>query len=182
MKTILSLAQTWSRTLPADLVQMKRSAENIKDPLFRCFAREVKLGAGILAGIKRDLADLIDICKGTKKQTNYHRLLVSDLVRGIIPKSWNKYIVPKTCTVNQWFADFIQRVHQLSQVAKLPAKELKTFRVWLGGLFLPEAYVTATRQYVAQTNSWPLEELVLDVDVLTGSEKMDSEDIFYVTG
>ena len=37
--------------------------------------------------------------------------------------------------------------------------------VWLGGLFTPEAYITATRQFVAQANSWSLEELYLDVHV-----------------
>jgi len=31
-------------------------------------------------------------------------------------------------------------------------------------MFIPEAYVTATRQYVAQANSWSLEELTLQVD------------------
>jgi len=35
--------------------------------------------------------------------------------------------------------------------------------VWLGGLFNPEAYFTATRQCVAQANGWSIEELVLDV-------------------
>ena len=35
----------------------------------------------------------------------------------------------------------------------------------LGGLFVPEAYITATRQYVAQANSWSLEELCLEVNV-----------------
>lgn len=40
---------------------------------------------------------------------------------------------------------------------------LQNFSVWLGGLFIPEAYITATRQYVAQANSWSLEELYLDV-------------------
>lgn len=150
----------------------------------RCFAREVKLGAGILASVKRDLADLMAICSGKKKQTNYHRNLVSNLVRGIIPTSWNQYTVPKTCTVNQWFADFVHRVQQLSKIASLPAKELRLFKVWLGGLFLPEAYITATRQCVAQANSWPLEELVLDVDVLAGpSDKhRTKDDAFYLTG
>ena len=33
---------------------------------------------------------------------------------------------------------------------------LKSSVVWLGGLFTPEAYITATRQYVAQANSWSL--------------------------
>ena len=35
----------------------------------------------------------------------------------------------------------------------------------MGGLFNPEAFVTATRQCVAQANSWSLEELSLDVTV-----------------
>lgn len=30
---------------------------------------------------------------------------------------------------------------------------------------MPEAYITATRQYVAQVNSWSLEELCLEVNV-----------------
>ncbi len=37
----------------------------------------------------------------------------------------------------------------------------------LGSLFVPEAYITATRQYVAQANSWSLEELCLEVNVTT---------------
>lgn len=33
----------------------------------------------------------------------------------------------------------------------------------MGGLLFPEAYLTATRQYVAQNNKWSLEELELYV-------------------
>ena len=42
----------------------------------------------------------------------------------------------------------------------------KNLHVWLGGLFIPEAYITATRQFVAQANSWSLEELYLQVSLL----------------
>jgi hypothetical protein len=38
----------------------------------------------------------------------------------------------------------------------------------LGGLLNPEAYITATRQCIAQANSWSLEELVLDVTITDG--------------
>lgn len=38
--------------------------------------------------------------------------------------------------------------------------------MWLGGLFNPEAYITATRQYVAQANGWSLEELAMKVNYL----------------
>lgn len=37
--------------------------------------------------------------------------------------------------------------------------------MWLGGLLNPEAYITATRQCIAQANSWSLEELILDVTI-----------------
>ena len=41
----------------------------------------------------------------------------------------------------------------------------QSVEIWLGGLFTPEAYITATRQYVAQANNWSLEELYLDVRI-----------------
>ncbi len=44
---------------------------------------------------------------------------------------------------------------------------VQSLHIWLGGLFAPEAYITATRQYVAQANSWSLEELYLDVSLYT---------------
>lgn len=49
---------------------------------------------------------------------------------------------------------------------------LQTFPVWLGGLLNPEAYITATRQCIAQANNWSLEELVLDVTI-TDSNNVD---------
>lgn len=56
------------------------------------------------------------------------------------------------------------------------AKELQGFAVWLGGLFNPEAYITATRQCVAQANSWPLEELSLDVTITEGGPDNNQKD------
>ena len=42
---------------------------------------------------------------------------------------------------------------------------LQHLHVWLGGLFIPEAFITASRQYVSQANEWSLEELQLEVTV-----------------
>lgn len=39
----------------------------------------------------------------------------------------------------------------------------QNLHIWLGGMFVPEAYITATRQFVAQANNWSLEELTLEV-------------------
>lgn len=55
--------------------------------------------------------------------------------------------------------------------------------MWIGGLLNPEAYITATRQCVAQANSWSLEELQLDVTITDSSDKKNIPgDCFAVTG
>lgn len=79
-----------------------------------------------------DLQDVVLICQGEKKQTNHHRVMLSELVRGIIPNGWRKYTVPAGCTVIQWITDFSHRVQQLQKVSKVVsqsgAKELQVFK------------------------------------------------------
>ncbi|XP_049288218.1 dynein heavy chain, cytoplasmic isoform X3 [Anopheles funestus] len=179
MKTLHNSALTWLELLPKSLATLKRTVENIKDPLYRYFEREVSSGAKLLQTVVSDLQDVVLICQGEKKQTNYHRTMLSELVRGILPAGWRRYTVPAGCTVIQWITDFSQRVQQLQKVSTLVsqagAKELQSFPVWLGGLFNPEAYITATRQCVAQANSWSLEELTLTVTITeSGSDSYDN--------
>ena len=175
MKVLHNSALTWLELLPKQLPTLRRTVENIKDPLYRYFEREVSSGAKLLQTVVSDLQDVVLICQGEKKQTNYHRQTLSELVRGILPIPWRRYTVPSGCTVIQWITDFSHRVQQLQKVSSLVsqagAKELQSFPVWLGGLFNPEAYITATRQCVAQANSWPLEELALDVTITEAGEK-----------
>lgn len=59
---------------------------------------------------------------------------------------------------------------------------LQNIHVCLGGLFVPEAYITATRQYVAQANSWSLEELTLEVNVTASQSATLDACSFGVTG
>ncbi|KAL9693741.1 hypothetical protein quinque_013026 [Culex quinquefasciatus] len=68
--------------------------------------------------------------RGEKKQTNYHRTVLSELVRGILSAGWRRYTVPVGCTVIQWVTDFSQRHQQLQKVSTLVsqavAKKLQT--------------------------------------------------------
>ena len=181
IKVLQNSALTWLELLPKTLPTLRRTVENIKDPLYRYFEREVSSGAKLLQTVVSDLQDVLLICQGEKKQTNYHRQMLSELVRGILPNGWRRYTVPTGCTVIQWVTDFSQRILQLQKVSQLVsqagAKELQSFPVWLGGLFNPEAYITATRQCVAQANSWPLEELMLDVTITeSGSDGGHNKD------
>merc|ERR1719431_1686543 len=106
---------------------------------------------------------------------------------GIIPQSWLRYKVPSSCSVAAWVTDFGQRVRQLTSISTAvtggSAAALKSITVWMGGLFNPEAFVTATRQCVAQANSWSLEELSLDVTVADETEQPSFDDCsFWVEG
>ncbi|CAH0758045.1 unnamed protein product [Diatraea saccharalis] len=189
MKTLHQTATNWLQLLPQELPTLRRTVENIKDPLYRFFEREVAAGASLLQQVLHDLRNVISICQGEMKQTNETRAMVGSLVRGMLPSSWRRYAVARGCTVQQWVGDFAHRVTQLAAVsqavAERGAKRLQSVPVWLGGLLNPEAYITATRQCVAQANSWSLEELYLQVtipDPGTPTENAQSEWSFSVTG
>lgn len=41
------------------------------------------MGGKMLQEVRQDLSDVVQVCEGKKKQTNYLRTLISDLVKGI---------------------------------------------------------------------------------------------------
>jgi dynein heavy chain 1 len=65
---------------------------------------------------------------------------------------------------------------QLDHIAGLD--NLNNLEVWLGGLFYPEAYITATRQAVAHRRKWSLETLYLRLDL----ERVNDPGSFVVDG
>merc|ERR1712130_219469 len=180
MRTMEANTSSWLSLLPTSLNPLKRTVENIKDPLYRFFEREVNFGVKLLQSVRQDLEDVVAITSSGKKQTNHHRALIAMLTKGMIPNSWMGYKVPTSCSVAAWMTDFSSRVKQLSNVSKAvgggSASQLKSISVWMGGLFNPEAFITATRQCVAQANSWSLEELHLDVCVADESDKPSFDD------
>ncbi|VDP44612.1 unnamed protein product [Schistosoma margrebowiei] len=169
MRQLLTSAKTWLSLLPDALKPLMRTPENLRDPLYRFFEREVNTGCNLLTTVRGDLSVVIAVCAGERKPTNHHRLLMSDLTKGIIPKDWRRYTFPEGLTVIQWINDFVSRLRQLLLVTETSSNGvagLRDIQVWLGGLFMPEAYITATRQFVAQSNGWALEELYLDVELV----------------
>jgi dynein heavy chain 1, cytosolic len=63
------------------LSPLRRTVDNIRDPLFRFFEREVNAGIQLLSDVRRDIKDAIQICIGEKKQTNHHRVLLAALAK-----------------------------------------------------------------------------------------------------
>ncbi len=78
--------------------------------------------------------------------------------------------------VSEWIADFSRRLGQLSHIASLD--NFSNVEIWLGGLFFPEAYITATRQAVAHRKKWSLETLRLQLDI----ERVNDPGAFIVDG
>lgn len=109
---------------------MKRTSDNIKDPLFRCVEREVNFAANLLRAIRQDLADIQSVCDGSKKQTNDTRDLLNNLSKGITPSTWKKYRVPPRISAMQWMSDFVTRLKQLDKLATLTTNEgVRSLRV-----------------------------------------------------
>ncbi|CAP31232.1 Protein CBR-DHC-1 [Caenorhabditis briggsae] len=176
MAQLGELVKQWLQLLPKEIVKMRRTVENIKDPLFRFFEREVNLGSQLLKDIRRDLNEIAAVCRAEKKQNNETRALAASLQKGEVPNGWKRYTVPREVTVMDWMADLNERLKQLMRIGA--ADNLKRETFWLGGTFSPEAYITATRQQVAQANTWSLEQLNLHIHI----GRTDNTDVFRISG
>jgi len=174
---LLTRVEQMLGTLPEDVPTMDRTETSLKDPLWRCFDREMGHGKSLLSKVRADLSLLRGACEGSAKTTNEIRQLISDMNTDAVPKQWRAYAVHDTITVTEWIADFKRRLDQLQELCI--CANLQKYVLWFGGLFFPEAFLTATRQAIAQRKQVSLEELHLGVYV--GSAEQDS-DSFAVKG
>ena len=85
-----------------------------------------------------------------------------------VPATWTKRAYPSNFSLGQWYPDLLQRIKELESWTgdfQLPAA------VWLGGLFNPQSFLTAIMQTTARKNEWPLDKMVLTVDVTKKSRE-----------
>jgi dynein heavy chain 1 len=176
MRTLLERCKEWLALLPHKFATLPPQPAESQDPLYRLFAREGSIGRKLLDQVRKDLADVVKVCQGELKQTNHLRILLNDLPKGTIPNHWRRYKVSKSVGVSGWVANFAKRLEQLDTIAQLDS--LSNIEVWLGGLFFPEAFITATRQAVAHRKKWSLETLNLCLDI----ERVNDPSAFIVDG
>ena len=94
------------------------------------------------------------------------RTLVSALVKDTVPASWKTGLVQAVMGAASWIDDLGKRIIHVESVSKPGAKSGPgASPYWLGGLFSPDAFVTASRQHVARALSCSLEELKLSLVV-----------------
>jgi dynein heavy chain 1 len=166
MKALRGNVQEWLKVLPVSLSKLKGTSDSIADPLFRFWAREHRIGVELLTLVRTDLEEVSLVCTGQKRQTNHNRSLLNDLAKSIVPTSWRKYVIVKSMTLAQWVNDLQLRLKQLDFIAKENVNtRFEVFAVNLGLLFVPSAYLTATRQSIANRVKISLENLELDLQV-----------------
>ena len=159
--------------LPSQLELLQRTAKSIDNPLFRFLEREVTVAAGLLDNVRRDLTYLIEMCEGKRKSTNVLKILAEALHADVIPTTWRKYNIANI-SATAWINDFVKRVDQLKDLST--RKDFGQKGLWFGGLLYPGAYLTATRQAVAQKNGYSLEELSLQFELDPTPEEIESND------
>ncbi|KAL4069341.1 dynein heavy chain and region D6 of dynein motor-domain-containing protein [Scleroderma citrinum] len=164
MRNLHERCGEWLAQLPPSINTLPKQTSDNTDPLYRLFSREGVIGRKLLDQVRKDLADVVRVCEGALKQTNHLRTLMSSLTKGTIPTHWRRYKVPKAMSVSEWIPDLVRRLAQLDGITSMQ-QSLSNLEVWLGGLFFPEAYITATRQAVAHRKRWSLETLHLRLDI-----------------
>ncbi|KAL8439825.1 hypothetical protein Efla_004351 [Eimeria flavescens] len=198
---LIPTVQTCLATLPAGVPALQRTEAMVQNPMFRCFERELAVGAKLWASIRESLGELLLVCKGERKITNSLRELATLISSSKVPLEWSQvYVSSQDLTVTEWLEDFNRRLTQLAIVGRefgtledldreaalallsrqRDGGELTQWRIWLGGLFFPSAYLTATRQAVAQAKGWSLDDLAVEVAV--GADSGRDDQSFIVTG
>jgi dynein heavy chain 1 len=159
----------WLSLFPGSLPALSRDPGNFSNPIYRCMFREVELGSEYLATVTGLLSTIKAVCAYTTKPTNDIREAMQTLYREKIPSQWLRlYRVAAELSLSEWLADFSLRVRQLDQLARIAPDALlqtQSGGIWLGGLFSPEAFVTAARQSVAAALTCSLDELELIAEI-----------------
>jgi len=70
MRTLGASAQEWLKLLPDQLTPLRRTADNIKRPLYRFFEREICTAVSILNTVTGDLVSVKMICQVCSKSTS----------------------------------------------------------------------------------------------------------------
>ena len=161
-------AEILLKSLPQKVNHLVENKDNLTNPIFRFLNREVTVAQKLLKKVLFDLQTLIAISKGDAKTTNELRDIADNIMSDTVPKSWKVY-PDVDLKVTEWILDLKNRINQLNFVSS--KDDLGKSHMWMGGIIFPEAYLTATRQYVAQKLKVSLDELSLKIEL---SNNIDS--------
>ncbi|KAJ3051836.1 hypothetical protein HK097_007152 [Rhizophlyctis rosea] len=112
--------------------------------------------------MRRSLKELQLGLKGDLTITENMELLMNSLFMNQVPVSWEKLAYPSLQGLAAWYGDLLLRIKEIENwVAEFQLPSV----VWLSGLFNPQSFLTAIMQTTARKSEWPLDRMVLTVDV-----------------
>ena len=159
LRTLSGFVENWMTLIPESFDAVEISSEAAANPIARYMARETLFGSKLYKLIKGHFREVSELCKGVKSSA-MTRQIAMQLSKGLVPEQWRKY-PSSDFVMSKWLPDLVKRLAQLASLSNNVAG-VATTGVWLGGLFSPEAFVTATRQRTAQQFGWALEQLELE--------------------
>lgn len=171
MTELIERTKTYLDILPTSLDKPERNEELILNPLFRFIEREATLASNLLETVRKVLKDVLDMAEGRTLPQQETKKIAQNIYQNEIPKFWRKYTIPDSLQLSVWIKDFKSRVEQLTSLQKM--KDWQTKGVNLGEFLFPEAFLTASRQYVAQSNKVSMDELQLQIS-LTNDKEVDT--------
>lgn len=147
---------------PFNIAEMIARVEE-RTPYISVAIQECDRMSMLISEIRRSLKELDLGLKGDLTITENMEALMNSLYLNKVPATWEKLAYPSLQSLAGWYADFLLRIKELelwSAEFQLPAV------VWLSGLFNPQSFLTAIMQTTARRNEWPLDRMVLTVDVM----------------
>lgn len=166
-------------TLPGQVNGLDKMEKYSQSPIYRFLKREIGVASKLLKKVRSDLFNIAEMCDGKSKSTNELREICKEILNDTIPKSWKQYQM-LDLSINEWIIDLKNRINQLNKLSE--DKEFGKDNIWMGGLIFPEAYLTATRQYVAQSLKVPLDELILSIELPQAIPAKLDDSEFVVSG
>lgn len=160
LKGVNETIDSWLKNLPESSslpsISVDKSSDVTASSMDRCLAREVTKAVQVLSKVRRDLEVVKSFCVGSIKGTNEIRGLISNFLHGVVPPSWfSQFAASKALNVSTWVSNLGERCKAVSAYKDILLKsnggaDASLSQFWLGGMFNPEAFITASRQATAQ--------------------------------
>jgi dynein heavy chain 1 len=166
LKTLSERSKIYNNLLPKEIKLLVRNEKLITNPLFRFLEREVTVCHNLLKRVKKNLKELEDMAEGRLQPLQELKNMAKTIFAGEVPKTWKKYTLPEV-NVSTWVQDFKNRLDQVTFMTKTEDWQRKG--VNLGLMLFPEAFLTSSRQFVAQNNKLSLDELELRMSLTNDS-------------
>ena len=118
-----------------------------------------------------DLKLLLAWSQNKIQSTHPLRLLLRQIAQDHVPEHWLAAgLSTQRANCALWMQDFTLRCQHFAELSIQSLEQIRKSGIWLGGLFHPEAFITAMGQQVAQSNGWALDDVKLALKPLMQEE------------